>query len=65
VCGAIWQGATEVWAFIGPVGAWWRIFSRRQEGEEVYYTYPASDQRKGLEPFTSAQLSPAQTWIVE
>jgi hypothetical protein len=38
VRGAIWEDATEVWDF----GAWWRIFSRRQEGEEAYYTYPAS-----------------------
>jgi hypothetical protein len=45
VRGAIWEYATELWAFTGPVGAWWRIFSRRQEGEEVYYTYPASQVR--------------------
>lgn len=45
VRGAIWEYATEVWAFTGPVGAWWRIFSRRQEEEEKYYTYPASQVR--------------------
>ncbi|MGH3831155.1 MAG: UvrD-helicase domain-containing protein [Pseudonocardiaceae bacterium] len=44
VGGAIWENATEIWAFTGPVGAWWRIFSRRQAGE-VYYTYPASQVR--------------------
>ncbi|MGH3853708.1 MAG: AAA domain-containing protein [Pseudonocardiaceae bacterium] len=44
VRGAIWENATEIWAFTGPVGAWWRIFSRRQAGE-VYYTYPASQVR--------------------
>jgi very-short-patch-repair endonuclease len=60
VCGAIWQGATEVWAFIGPVGAWWRIFSRRQEGEEVYYTYPASEVRF----VTSAEQAPAAAEVL-
>jgi hypothetical protein len=44
VCGAIWEYATEVWAFTGSVGAWRRIFSRKQEGE-AYYTYPASQVR--------------------
>lgn len=45
VCGAIWTSATEVWAFTGPVGDWWRIFYCRPEGEEAYRTYPASQVR--------------------
>jgi hypothetical protein len=35
----------EVWVFTGPVGDWRRIFPRRQEREEKYYTYPASQVR--------------------
>ncbi len=29
VGGFIWADATEVWAFTGPDGAWWRIFYSR------------------------------------
>ena len=43
--GAIWEHAAEVWAFTGPAGAWRRIFSCRQEGEQAYYTYPAAQVR--------------------
>jgi hypothetical protein len=36
VRGFIWAGATEVWTFTGPDGAWWRIFSREErEGHTV------------------------------
>ncbi|MGH3549314.1 MAG: AAA domain-containing protein [Pseudonocardiaceae bacterium] len=45
VRGAIWEYATEIWAFTDQVGAWRRIFYRRQEGEEVFRTYPASQVR--------------------
>ncbi|MGH3604116.1 MAG: AAA domain-containing protein [Pseudonocardiaceae bacterium] len=60
VRGAIWEYATEVWAFTGPVGAWWRIFSRRQEGEEVYRTHPASQVRLVM----SAAQAPAAAEVL-
>ncbi|MBV9649896.1 MAG: AAA family ATPase [Pseudonocardiales bacterium] len=60
VRGVIWEYATELWAFTGPVGEWWRIFSRRQEGEEVYYTYPASEVRV----VTSAVQAPAAAEVL-
>jgi hypothetical protein len=60
VCGAIWEYVTEVWAFISPVGAWWRIFFRRQDGEEEYRTYPASQVRI----VTNAAQAPAAAEVL-
>ena len=60
VRGFIWVGATEVWTFTGPDGAWWRIFSSRGEREEAYGTYPASQVRI----VTSAAQAPAAAEVL-
>ena len=44
VNGSIWEGVTEVLTFTDNIGAWSRIFYRKQAGED-YRTHPASEIR--------------------